>query len=741
MERIQVLLLPVLRRLKYWLDQKSYESLINAIKQNDLFKNNLNICDLSWKSISNVYRALELAGEETNDEFIKQPAFLKSIFSEVSLFHSKPQVPHYYPYQTFGNLRLIFPNEKQSSTDVKTHLNHWANQLKELFETVHYEDEFVDQLLAIYNKYAWCIPVSSLMKKQSIALNELLRMAFALRECLAKDDQKLSLLVGDVSGIQKYIFQMTGINGKGSAKRLRARSFYISTLIDCISHDIVYQHGLPKETILVSSGGKFYILLPGDVQHWLTEYQKTLDYYSLNELNGQLIINLSSYSAKVGENLYFGTMLERLNEQLQIRKGRPLSRVLVSSEGWNESLFVRDDIHLQLCPECRQPFTTTEKGCPHCERDLYIGTNLPKVKYVEFIRGAHPDPDGIHLWSDYSIKLHQNRPSNQKGYLIYRLHKVDDSVAEDNEQTKWLTTYIPLAGADGCPHCNADSTDSNVGPFEPLTFDCLAAESGGRSQLGYLKADVDHLGSILTFGLSDQNDEMSIAQFSTLSCFLEYFFAGYLDGIMREEQRSVYTIFSGGDDLFLVGAWDQITEMAFRINKDFKSLVANNENFTLSAAIHVTKPATPIQVVAEIAEEMLEVAKEKPATNRNEGRNQLTLFGSPFSWEEAKSLIGKAKTMDEWKERGDLSASFLYRLKDYSDMFKRYKKENMVEGLKYLPLLTNDIRKVDTRKTDPHFIQWLRQLTDINSDDNDLLHMNVLCRFISLMDKRVVVKQ
>lgn len=56
---------------------------------------------------------------------------------------------------------------------------------------------------------------------------------------------------------------------------------------------------------------------------------------------------------------------------------------------------------------------------------------------------------------------------------------------------------------------------------------------------------------------------------NTLSRMLELFFNGYLHEIIAKKYKNVYCVFAGGDDLFLLGPWSEMPELAIEINTKF----------------------------------------------------------------------------------------------------------------------------------------------------------------------------
>ena len=99
--------------------------------------------------------------------------------------------------------------------------------------------------------------------------------------------------------------------------------------------------------------------------------------------------------------------------------------------------------------------------------------------------------------------------------------------------------------------------------------------------------DVDNFGDLFSGELT----RSGIATISNLSRSMNLFFKGYLNQIcclelgelgkenhplnITEEcklnGRNVSIVYAGGDDLFIVGAWDDVAELAFDINACFNA--------------------------------------------------------------------------------------------------------------------------------------------------------------------------
>lgn len=131
------------------------------------------------------------------------------------------------------------------------------------------------------------------------------------------------------------------------------------------------------------------------------------------------------------------------------------------------------------------------------------------------------------------------------------------------------------------------------------------------TRLGVLRMDVDNLGAIFRRGLSP--DRRSFSRYSTLSRSLDWFFKGYLNTIWNttEDYRQYsQIIYSGGDDLFIVGKWDYLINMAAEIQLAFKRWVCENSELTLSGGMASVGPRFPILKSAAYSESFEKGAKK-----------------------------------------------------------------------------------------------------------------------------------
>jgi len=97
-----------------------------------------------------------------------------------------------------------------------------------------------------------------------------------------------------------------------------------------------------------------------------------------------------------------------------------------------------------------------------------------------------------------------------------------------------------------------------------------------------------------------------------------------------------YVLYAGGDDLFIIGPWDAMIDLALELRRKYRAYTCENPEFGLSAGLIFIKPHVPIQQFSKMADEAERAAK-------NDVRNRLTIWGQVLEWEKCHQLISIGK--------------------------------------------------------------------------------------------------
>ncbi|RME18751.1 MAG: type III-A CRISPR-associated protein Cas10/Csm1, partial [Candidatus Zixiibacteriota bacterium] len=368
---------------------------------------------------------------------------------------------------------------------------------------------------------------------------------------------------------------------------------------------------------------------------------------------------------------------------------------LKTATGWNTEAWKRpqtisgDD---DICESCkRRPAMETPQEdniplCRQCRDDRALGRSLVKRDFVvtslqQDLR--YPLPTGS---IDLTARITE---AERSAHLVLNM---TDHIPERNDVpcvTLPRNTCVPLKDNDSVQE-----------------FEDIAAQADGAPYLAYLKMDIDNLGFIFSHGLKAGG--VNISRLSTLSRLVDYFFAGYLRSLLEKEFPATYTVFSGGDDLFLIGPWNSVFDLALRIRQDFRRFTCDNPAWGLSAGIALSKPKTPLTHGRAAVEQRLAAAKEVP------GKDRVTSLGVTLPWPEFEQALTQAKQLAAWTEQGIIGASQLRRLYHYGQILQRFQQTGNTGLLTVIPQMIYDFTRnwQDKSEDQRRAKQWAHAFTN-----------------------------
>ncbi len=506
----------------------------------------------------------------------------------------------------------------------------------------------LEALFFILQRYAWALP----SPLEAVALYDFARIHAALTAAQAAEpDGTFCLVGGDLSGVQEFIYS---VPARGAAKQLRGRSFYLQLLTDACAHFVLTEAGMPLCNLLYAGGGRFYALLPGSSTTRLNEWRRSLGQHLLAAHHGTLYLALGATEPFTAayEN---ETQWQHLTTALDADKRRRFAAL-------GSTTFAQ-----LFAP--RQPQPPRDENAEEIldrmgESLEQLGSSLSRAKVLilesQQARPFAPD-EREHDYRDVLSRLglrmllrdeygHNGRIAQQQQRIL-RLNDISDAEALPDDAIKgmrYTVTEARRATATDVRAYYERGLDANgqepleVGNVLPFTY--LAETSHGVGRIGVLRMDVDDLGDLFGTKLDRPPGIAALAATAALSAALSRFFEGWVEALCHEfnqgDNGGIYAVYSGGDDLFLVGSWHLMPALARRIRDDFAQYILGRRlriderpPVTLSAGITLHNAGYPLYQAAADADEALDAAKRfsRPGGHR---KDAITFLGQTLGWEQ-----------------------------------------------------------------------------------------------------------
>jgi len=689
-------------------------------------------------------------------EYMEKQMFRKipilSIFNEVIIDKEKFGVPQKYFYDLNSldpyNIDAVFP--KNSNTEKVDDLPQkykklWEKfildfcKIKEINNISPYN--FEEILLGLLEKYTWTIP-SSTIDTPDISLFDHLKTTAAISSALYSyhmennnfniDDiqndeiEKFRFLAGDLSGIQSTLFTLSHQGVKGVNKILRARSFMLGSILESATFQCIKKLNLPFSSIIQQAGGRFLILVPNisNIENDIDSLREMFDNWMVKNYSGTLSLNLA-LSAPFKGKMFFSSNLSHVINDVSINiekaKLKPLSF-------YKNPILKRDFPFDKECSSCgiRPAQIKETMRCKTCQKEFEIGEKLTKKDILVWFNTNTTNTKNFFDVLGLNLAfVERAEEKNLKNFLSYKNITQDiDSIFP----TKYIANYIPKFKEESLYNDKKlykdIKDDDELYPGMPKSFAHIAfhakeydgekKEYKGKAFLGLLKADVDFLGFIFSYGLKDeQKDKMTLSRVAQLSRMLDLYFTGFLQGLIKNNFPETYTIYAGGDDLLLIGPWRQMLELAKELNKTFKAYTGNNPNINISAGLTLLHSNYPVNRAVEEAEKFLEMAK-------NNDRNSIcAVIDKPMKWDGYEKRLEDAEWIHN-QLKNNISASFIYNImqvvedaeKIHEQISKKQKididKANWLSRLAYHLARNINIRNKDEKNR--KISEWLNKL-------------------------------
>ena len=453
------------------------------------------------------------------------------------------------------------------------------------------------------------------------------------------------LVSADISGIQPFIY---AIPSKGALKSLRGRSFYLEILLENIVDEILGACGISRSALLYTGGGHFYLLLPNteDVQNILARCHTEVNNWMLEHFGSSLYLAMAWTACTGAELAGQGTQeaFHRVSEGLSAEKlcrysEEQLAAMFVPESAWNKT---RDKE--RECGVCRTstahlmpyPADPSIEACPMCSHLFTFGERI--LTKNAFCVSAERSAEALSLPGIGRTLYLTAEELDDVDRLSYKIERIyaKNAAYTGNLPTAhlWLGDY---------------SARENK---KVLEMEDLAQRSGGTEdstgipRVGVMRADVDNLGAAFLAGFP--SEYVTMTRTAALSQRLSLFFKHYINLLCRgsvsgvgdrqktapfslfgrgkKAERDVHIVYSGGDDIFLLGAWDDIVELAVDLRRAFLRFTSGKLHF--SAGIGFFKDKCPIAEMARHTGDLESRAKDLRDADGRPKKDSVALFGA-----------------------------------------------------------------------------------------------------------------
>jgi len=579
----------------------------------------------------------------------KLPDCLRLLFDAVKLPDGKGQdknQQYYCPAVAIANEHPTIPYpQPEPPTDAE--LNKLKSEIKQALNQLEGNWDNLSLLTLILEKFGSCLSFG----ESDVALIDMARSTAAVAAALTNNPKAshLSLVAGDLSGIQKFIYT---ISSDGALKSLRARSFYLELVTEEIVQQILTELDLPRTNVIYAGGGNLYILSNNDekkVNQALNTVSDRLNKWLITSFQGKVFLALDYLpipTESVGKKEfagYWNQVPKKLAKQKLRKFESQLNDFLKPSLTYEPCRVChRDD--LPKLKQLNRHEPDSSAACWMCRTVFELGDKLFRKKVI--VRSKISNlKRGFELGERLSLP----------GFYYYFFDKPEQALEVKGAETVFLVNNwevenyrkntVPLLLGN---YGKVIETENGAHYIRAGEMADAAKKAGCIPRVGYLRMDVDKLGQIFAKGL---NEKQTLPRLAGLSRQMSYFFKVYLNSLaefrkrdflepgrtvkvlekvkcLREGYRqNLLFIYAGGDDLFVSGAWNEVVEFAFDVYQCFHAYTGNNPDITLSGGISLSDVKFPLYQAAA------ESGKAEAAAKSN-GRDSLGLFGEKFKWSE-----------------------------------------------------------------------------------------------------------
>ena len=443
--------------------------------------------------------------------------------------------------------------------------------------------------------------------------------------------------------------------------------------------------GMSRSNLIYSGGGHAYIITANteNIKQKIVEFELKINEWLLDEFKTALFLGCGYAECSANElhNEPEGTYrqifknVSKMISQKKMKRYSAAQIIKLNSKGKKDGT--------RECRVCRRASKLLEDDdiCSVCNamidmsqnilyEGFYIVTENPKDK------AALPLPFGRYL------------VAYNKEELLEKMKQDDSSYIRAYTKNKSYTGFKVVKKLWVGDYTLGDS------------FEKLAKKSEGINRIAVFRADVDNLADAFVNGfVSEKYGEkyMTISRTATFSRKMSMFFKYHINYILEngefyivdkkkedkgkkgKRNRNATIVYSGGDDVFVVGSWDDVVGFAVDLQKSLKEF--SQDTLTISGGIGIYPAKYPINNMARLTGELEDCSKKYRNEVTKQEKNAITLFTPPqeksgnnslsltqdmtFSWKDFENNVVKIKLNFLKKffvKTPEKGKAFLYRI-------------------------------------------------------------------------------
>lgn len=618
----------------------------------------------------NIAASVDRRKRDNEDYGFEQEMSLESVFNILNGNDKKM----YYHRGMLGEENIInYPTLEKEKFDEHFYLK-VMNQIKDNLKSIEWDKEYINSLVELMEANLTYIPSSTAKDELAdISLFDHSKLTAAAGSCIYDylaekgvtdykdslfddankfyDEEVFMMLSMDISGIQNFIYT---IHSEGALKNLRSRSFYLEMMMEHIVDTLLDRLDLSKANLIYSGGGHCYILVANTkkTETIIQEFEKELNQWLLDEFNVALYmaigyVRCSANSLKNYPQGSYSEIFRSVADMISKKKScRYTPGQIMKLNNKKNKDFSRE------CKICKSLDNLNEENvCHTCEAIQNLSKDILHAKFFAIYKGH----------KEKTLKL---------PFECYLSSRTEEEIKKDSQGEELIRVYGKNAMYTG----KKISSRIFVGNYTTgETFEELAKKSQGIPRIGVLRADIDNLGAAFVSGFENEKNQdkyVSLSRTATLSRQLSIFFKYHINSILKKsvyslegdggKKRNAAIVYSGGDDVFIVGSWNDVIELAVDIRDAFDEYTEGT--LTLSAGIGIYQSGFPINVSAKETEQM------ESASKKLSGKNAVTLLpdGKTHQVEEDGNMFNISDGTYNWDMFLDeVIGEKFYTIKDF----------------------------------------------------------------------------